>query len=797
MRPVRLELEGFTAFREPTTVDFDGADLFALTGPTGSGKTSVLDAIVFALYGTIPRLADQRAVAPIIAQGMVEARVRLDFTVGIDEYTATRVVRRTRTGASTPEARLEAAHEVLAGNADEVTARVEELLGLTYEHFTKCVVIPQGDFARFLHDRPRDRQDLLVSLLDLGVYGRMAELAGRRSSEAKSEAAVLEGRLGDLAAATPEAIASSATRVERLTLLVAELDSAAPELVALDDEVAQANADGERLEAEATQLEAVALPGGIDELHDRSTAAAAQVLTADAEVRSAEAAHEEAAAALAALPERAVLSLLRDTHDRRDALLEQRAKSEMVVAERTADEVTTGEAVVAAERHLAEAREAEEAALAVHRAHAVRVDLVVGEPCPVCLQEVTSLPKKERVPALESTTRRREKADGEHRNALQSHSAAQQAATAAETTLAHVATDLDSVERDLAGNSARDEVLASLKLVDSAALMREKTAKAADAARRSLRSATRARDALGDEEREARHRYDMTRDTVAVLGPPGRLGPDVALVEEWRSLVTWAAAEGEKRRAAAGALAERATAIADRCARRIAELVDRCRAEDVIVAEGADPSGTAQQALGQATAEHAVWVRDLAAAESLRAELSAVESRREVARSLATHLDARHFEKWLLDEALAALAEGATEVLATLSGGQYALRVDGKSGGFFVVDHRNAGELRSARTLSGGETFLASLALALALADRIAVLAAHGVARLESIFLDEGFGTLDADTLDVVATAIEELGASGRLVGVVSHVADLAERMPVRFEVARSGNASTIERVDR
>jgi exonuclease SbcC len=76
-------------------------------------------------------------------------------------------------------------------------------------------------------------------------------------------------------------------------------------------------------------------------------------------------------------------------------------------------------------------------------------------------------------------------------------------------------------------------------------------------------------------------------------------------------------------------------------------------------------------------------------------------------------------------------------------------------------------------------------------------MAANGAARLESMFLDEGFGTLDADTLDVVTTAIEELGASGRLVGVVSHVEDLAERLPVRFEVSRAGNASTIERVDR
>ena len=113
-----------------------------------------------------------------------------------------------------------------------------------------------------------------------------------------------------------------------------------------------------------------------------------------------------------------------------------------------------------------------------------------------------------------------------------------------------------------------------------------------------------------------------------------------------------------------------------------------------------------------------------------------------------------------------------------------------------VVDHRNADEVRLARTLSGGETFLASLALALALAEEVAR-AGRGAARLESLFLDEGFGTLDADTLDVVAAAIEELGASGRMVGLVSHVPELADRVPVRFEVRRGPRSSTIERVDR
>ncbi|MGH9192748.1 MAG: AAA family ATPase, partial [Acidimicrobiales bacterium] len=78
MRPRRLEVEGFTVFRGPTVLDFTGVDLFALIGPTGAGKTSIIDALTFALYGSVPRLDDRRAVAPVISQNLTEARVRLD-----------------------------------------------------------------------------------------------------------------------------------------------------------------------------------------------------------------------------------------------------------------------------------------------------------------------------------------------------------------------------------------------------------------------------------------------------------------------------------------------------------------------------------------------------------------------------------------------------------------------------------------------------------------------------------------------------------------------------------------------
>jgi exonuclease SbcC len=118
--------------------------------------------------------------------------------------------------------------------------------------------------------------------------------------------------------------------------------------------------------------------------------------------------------------------------------------------------------------------------------------------------------------------------------------------------------------------------------------------------------------------------------------------------------------------------------------------------------------------------------------------------------------------------------------------------VDGQD--FLIVDRWNGGDTRSVKTLSGGETFLASLALALALAEQLPSLSGHAAGgALESLFIDEGFSHLDAETLDVVASALEVLGEDRRrLIGVITHVPALAERMPARITVHKSQTGSTV-----
>lgn len=129
---------------------------------------------------------------------------------------------------------------------------------------------------------------------------------------------------------------------------------------------------------------------------------------------------------------------------------------------------------------------------------------------------------------------------------------------------------------------------------------------------------------------------------------------------------------------------------------------------------------------------------------------------------------------------LAAMSAGKYELLRTDGGA----RRDSRVGLGLAVLDRHTGRERSPATLSGGETFYTSLSLALGLAD--VVVAQAGGATLDTLFIDEGFGSLDPDTLEDVMSVIDDLRGNGRVVGIVSHVPDLKERIPERLSVRRT-----------
>ena len=118
----------------------------------------------------------------------------------------------------------------------------------------------------------------------------------------------------------------------------------------------------------------------------------------------------------------------------------------------------------------------------------------------------------------------------------------------------------------------------------------------------------------------------------------------------------------------------------------------------------------------------------------------------------------------------------------------------GRSGLRLLVSDSWTGHDRDTSTLSGGETFLASLALALGLAE--VVTASAGGAPLDALFVDEGFGSLDEETLDEVLDVLDGLREGGRLVGIVSHVPSLRDRIPSRLRVIKGTSGSTVMHSD-
>lgn len=162
-------------------------------------------------------------------------------------------------------------------------------------------------------------------------------------------------------------------------------------------------------------------------------------------------------------------------------------------------------------------------------------------------------------------------------------------------------------------------------------------------------------------------------------------------------------------------------------------------------------------------------------AQRLGTERSEVAARHAVTAEMAGDLRTDGFQTYLLEEAFKALVSGASERLYKVSR-RYTMECNAK-GEFYVLDHDNAAERRRAETLSGGETFMASLCLALQLSDE--VLRASGAIRMDSLFIDEGFGTLDVDSLSEVTDALEAIRDDGdRMIGIISHRPELTDRLP-------------------
>lgn len=249
MKPLRLELQGFTAFREKVVVDFKNRRLFAITGPTGAGKSSLLDAITWALYGQVARVGT--STRQLISHGSTSMQVRFDFATNNETY---RVVRKAPATAGTrlEQMRADGNWRSLADRSREVTSEIETLLGMDFKTFTRTMLLPQGEFDTFLKGDQSDRRSILTKLLHLGVYDDARKIANQRAKAAQERATTIEAQLEQLDLASPQRIDELEIEHEEVKRHLSSLTKRRDALKTLEALV-HADHDSSRVELEAAK----------------------------------------------------------------------------------------------------------------------------------------------------------------------------------------------------------------------------------------------------------------------------------------------------------------------------------------------------------------------------------------------------------------------------------------------------------------------------------------------------------------------------------------------------------------
>jgi exonuclease SbcC len=799
VRPLELALEGFRSYRAATTIDFQDRSLFGIVGPTGAGKSSILDGLIYALYGRTPQIG--RETKKLITSGEPAARVQFRFAVDGVTWEVTRVLREQGASAVTLRRLGDDVPETSGERA--VNDRIVEVVGLDFDSFCSSVTLPQGEFDRFLKATPTDRSKILKRIFRYERVDAIKDLAKQRAAAVDGEAKAVEAELATLPADPEQLLRDLEAERAVAQARVAELGEAAARFAAAEGVVAAAEQKLAAIRAEAARIDAAvrALPA----------AASLEALAGDEE-----AAVGRLQAALAGQEERAAASCMAEEEAaRREAelggavlaearsLVAQRARAAQAAATRAetipglqaAAEAAAAaldrhhRALAAAEEQAGAAEQALRAAEQGHAAHLLRAELRPGEACPVCEQTVDVLPGAGSVPAALEAARAAAAAARGAAGALRAKlpavlagsSAAAASLAASEEELVRSRSELAGVEAALAGLlgagvDAAAEVARRDAMIAAAAGELAEARKRAAAAAEAVAAARRALDEKAG--RRRRVAGELIRIATVVGAEPPGIDDDAAFL---------AGAAKRARDAGAALLAEAA-------ARREAVVADEAEARELLgglrqrlglgPGEGLDDAfrraSEAVGALGERVARAGAAIEKRRELETRAAEL---QERRGVYQRIAADFTDSKFTAYLLDADRQRLAAVGSEKLFQLTG-RYRFDEEGQ---FHLLDLLND-KVRSPDTLSGGETFLASLALALALAEAVS----EGGSRLDCFFLDEGFGSLDAESLDLAMNGVTSLALPGRLIGVISHVAGVQAFLDDLIVLDKAADGSTV-----
>ncbi|MCI2046452.1 MAG: SMC family ATPase [Faecalibacterium sp.] len=914
MKPEKLEMQAFGSYAEKTVIDFSrfGENaLFLIAGDTGAGKTTIFDAISYALFGTASGGEDGRKAKSLRSQyrdETVEPYVDFTFSYRGKMYRVRRNMEylgAAKRGGGSAKRDAAVVLYLPDGNvkdctrAKEVDEAIISILDFDQSQFSRISMIAQGEFRRLLMAKSDEREAIFRKIFGTETFSAFQEtlrtefLAADAARERKKQDVLrdmaqavwpaenertpaMPKPAGENASAPAEAAETPAEKPLEAVLAAATGNAyAAPDFLAalkLQKKADRAAADAKeeaRKAARAAQDALVrkitageALNRDLDELaaqqaHQKTLEASraqadARAAKLDRARKAAFAApeyrrREDSAAALAqAQKQGEELKAQQKATERQAQAAEAAAKAAQTEAAQLPAlqaaaallqqlpegfaalgslQAAAGKALVAwqqkkcdAEKVAAQQNEATTAFLQ-NQAGILAQTLRVGEPCPVCGAREHPCPHaapagnvtQEEVERLQAAARHASEA------AAESESAAQQAAAAAAAKAASLADtaqkaglpmDAETAKADWAtcGAQARQR----LEQVTAEA-SRRKTA--LDAATQALQTAAAAQERLNGSLQalekslpELRRAAESAADAfAAALQERGFATEQDFLAAQMPEAEQRHAQENlDQYRKAVEGCAATLKILATRTAGKTPAPLAAWKAECTALEAAQQDAAAACMVLEKRLAANERTARQT---EADFAALQAADGRYAALRSLyGTALgrqqgqkDKLTFEAYILRYYFGQVLEAANRRLGTISGGAYALALkeaggDGRSQfglDLDVISYATGGR-RDVSTLSGGESFEASLALALGLSD--AAQNAGGV-RIDSLFIDEGFGSLDHEVLNRAVDTLAGLTQGSRMVGVISHVDTLAERIPNQILVKKGAHGSSLTQI--
>ncbi len=873
MKPVKLVVSAFGPYAEKTEIDFSlfgETGLFLITGDTGAGKTTIFDAISFALYGEAAGGRERRASKSFrsdYASAQVSTYVELTFTHRGETWVIRRnpeYQRAKQRGDGTTSQTAYAEMECLDTKEhrlglQEVNTRVYELLGLTQDQFTQTVMIAQGDFLKILNAPSDERKKLFQKLFNTNFYAAICEKLKAKKSECDKESTRLETTISTVASgieidkdfAEKELLKTYCGAPKRPDLLLDLLQK----MLAQEKEKQKAAAQqreeiSDQRDSLMKELESGKIFNQKMEDCARKKAALTDLLDQQPAVDAQRGKLARARSAQQLLPsyellknaeetlkkhEKALLAVQQDVADTKtklpeaerqyaealacqdeaDALLQQVSlikNAIPVLADLTARQKEQKQLQKELLKQTEKSRKADEDYTAakesyyLNQAGLLAADLVAGQPCPVCgacehpkpaVLSASAVTQKE----LEQFDRKRKDAEQALQNAAQRLSEIAGKINAAQQSVAVLRLGADENEASL---TKKAEALNAQALQYRTAIERcQKALQDLQIECRVDEAAIQKTEEQIEESKQALSAYKAAFESGLVqYGFSDAADFETALLSEKEAAALDAKVQDFDKQISLfnAQITQLESELSGKQPIDIAALENAQRNLEIQLKAASDTETETANRVSQ----HKKAYKEISEAYN---SLKRKRDRWSIITDLYLCCSGQTggvrrakltFEAYVQQYYFKHVVAAANKRLSILTERMFTLRCKeeaanrvSQSGLDLDVLDRSTGQWRDVSTLSGGESFLASLALALGLSD--VVQGQSGAIRMEAMFIDEGFGTLDENALRNSLRVLNDLADGKHLVGIISHVQDLKEQIDRQIIVKKTLTGSKIE----